>query len=172
MVASGETPPYVTMLREQYRMAPAICDLVSEDYYLGQLSTAPERRLARCTPLPPPVESRAVILIDTSSLEPTTRGPDRANAMHARLIASLVHALKAPQSDGNNARVGVFTLYRGQVAALQRAAHGHRRADVVATVHRAQGGEVDVAILDLCDAPGMGLTFSGRLLAAMTARAW
>ena len=159
MLATGDTPPYVTMLRVQYRMAPAICDLVSEDYYLGQLSTAPARRAAGATPVPPPLGTHPVVLIDTSPLEPTTRGPDRANPVHARLVAALVDAIKAPRPDGSDARVGVFTLYRGQVAALQRAASGRRPADLTATVHRAQGGEVDVAVLDLCDAPGAGVTF-------------
>jgi hypothetical protein len=180
MLATGETPPYVTMLREQYRMAPAICDLVSEDYYLGQLSTAPARRAAGAIPAPAPLGSHPVVLIDTSSLEPTMRAPDRANPVHARLVAALVDAVKAPRPDGSSARVGVFTLYRGQVAALQRAASGRRRADLTATVHRSQGGEVDVAILDLCDAPGAGVTFlranactqdGGRLLNVALTRA-
>ncbi len=180
MLATGDTPPYVTMLRVQYRMAPAICDLVSEDYYLGQLSTAPARRAAGATPVPPPLGTHPVVLIDTSPLEPTTRGPDRANPVHARLVAALVDAIKAPRPDGSDARVGVFTLYRGQVAALQRAASGRRPADLTATVHRAQGGEVDVAVLDLCDAPGAGVTFlraagcseeGGRLLNVSLTRA-
>jgi hypothetical protein len=37
--------------------------------------------------------------------------------------------------------------------------NGRRAANVTATVHRAQGGEVDVAVLDLCDGPGATPTF-------------
>jgi superfamily I DNA and/or RNA helicase len=148
------------MLRTQYRMPAAVAALVAEDYYLGRLRTG--RRRAPAIRLP--FADVPVVLVDTSGLEPTVRRGTRANPVHAAVVAAVVDAVKrAP--DGRAARVGVYTLYRDQVDALHAAQHaeqreqGARTADATATVHRAQGGEVDVAVIDLCDGPGAGVTF-------------
>jgi superfamily I DNA and/or RNA helicase len=123
-----------------------------------------------------------VVLVDTSSLEPTVAAGSRANRVHADVVAALVDRVKSGAEPGPPLRVGVFTLYVEQADALKRAqrAAGHLAADLTATVHRGQGGEVDVAVLDLCDAPGASVTFlraaaceedGGRLLNVALTRA-
>jgi hypothetical protein len=116
-----------------------VCALVSEDVYLDRLRTA-HRRVPRVRL---PFAEGAVVLVDTSGLEPTVRRGGRANAVHAAVVASLVDVVKGGGVDAVPT-VGVYTLYREQVDALRAAQRtpGHRPADVTATVHRAQGGEV------------------------------
>jgi hypothetical protein len=156
LVAAEDGDPCVVMLTAQYRMPSAVCALVSEDVYLDRLRTAHRRAPGVRLPF----ADGAVVLVDTSGLEPTVRRGGRGNRQHAVVVASLVDAIKS-SGRGAAPTVGVYTLYREQVDVLRAAqrAPGRRAADVTATVHRAQGAEVDVAIVDLCDGPGAPPTF-------------
>ena len=170
--------PFAVALRDQYRMPRSVCTLVSDLYYGGQLRTAHAR-----TPVAPlPLADVPLVLVDTSALEPTVRQGGRANPIHAEVVCAIVDMVKQSMPLGATTSVGVFSLYRDQVACLQRAqgAPGHCKADITATVHRAQGAEVAVAVVDLCDAPGAAVTFlraarcsdeGGRLLNVALSRA-
>ena len=156
--AADDAPPYAVMLRDQYRMPRALAALVSEMWYADGLRTAHVRR----TQSPLPGVEGSLVLIDTARLEPTIRRDSRANPVHARVVAAVVQAVTAHVVGGGREElsIGVFALYRDQVACLTRAQQGaRRRPDLTATVHRAQGSEVAVAVLDLCDAPGGAPTF-------------
>ena len=156
--ATDDAPSYAVALRDQYRMPPAVAALVSEMWYSGGLRTAH----ARPTQSLLPGVAAPLVLVDTARLEPTIRPGSRANTVHARVVAALVQAVTAHATElGREApSIGVLALYRDQVTCLTRAQHGaRRRAELTATVHRAQGSEVAVALMDLCDAPGTAPTF-------------
>lgn len=157
LCATEENPPGVVMLRDQMRMPRAVAELVNADYYLGQLRTAHARPPAA----PLPHVSGPVVLIDTSALEPTVARGTRANETHARVVAGLIEAISRRGAGGAPADVGVLTLYRDQVDCLNEALAraGSSPAHLVSTVHRAQGSEVGVVVLDLADAPGARVTF-------------
>lgn len=158
--------PRCVLLRTQYRMAPAIRTVVSETFYGGLLKDAPE--LADRTG---PVELR---LVDTSEYgsidlvdgEPTLlanrsekSGRSRVNVAHADLIAQLIDDLHLEgESD-----IAVITPFNAQSKQIREAlrSRGISRGfwaggGSVSTIHRAQGGERDVVILDTVDAPAPG----------------
>ena len=157
--SADDAPPYLVTLRHQYRMPRAVAALVSELWYDGGLRTAH----ARGGRSPLPGVAGPLLLVDTARLEPAISRGSRANAAHASVVAALVHAVKihAVGRGRDEPAIGVFALYRDQVTCLLRVQQGAGgyRAELTATVHRAQGSEVAVALLDLCDAPGAAPTF-------------
>lgn len=146
-VGGEEDGPLSVMLEEQWRMHPAICDVVSSVFYGGRLATAPAR-LDGAHP------ARAVALLDTASRGARSRKPSggsKANGVHAEVVVDLIEA--CPR------KVAVITPYRAQVAEI-RAALQRRCPDrlsdgsvEVATVHRFQGRDEEVVILDTTDGP-------------------
>lgn len=171
-VDSGDLP--VVMLTEQHRMARPICELVNEAWYQGRLRTAHRRPPVTI----PSIGASSVVLIDTTSLEPTVTRGTRANLVHADVIEWLVRAIRR---DGHRElSIGVLAMYREQVAEIRRRIRSSQLTANASTVHRAQGGEVDVGILDLSDAPGGFPTFlrdncassdGGRLINVAVTRA-
>ena len=148
-IATETDPSHLTVLTEQHRMAPSISAFVSEASYASRLRTAPYLRHLR-----PPVSALpggALHLLDSSPLAPTagSRKGSRYNDLHALLIAEVVRSLRAPSEESVNALV--LTPFRAQVATLNRAL---RRAGLLphaTTIHRAQGAEAEVAIVDLVE---------------------
>ncbi|HEY0970150.1 MAG TPA: AAA domain-containing protein [Gemmatimonadales bacterium] len=164
-VAREDDPPYLAMLTEQYRMAPAIADLVGSLFYGGRLRTAPvaARRKAPQWPAFPQVGS--LVLVDTTEANPRAIIPagtgSRSNAVHARIVAELVRDLvgaEPPHAAAPAAQsILVMSPYKGQVALLHKELTPLRRAYPalrLSTVHRAQGDEADTVIFCLDDAPG------------------
>ena len=143
------------MLSEQYRMAPRIRVLVSDLFYGGRLTDAPSVS-DRLTVTPP------LVLVDTESLKPEVERAEgsRANAVHVEALVQLLELLhRRGVTD-----VGIVTPYRLQSrrifqqvrARLGRAAP---TALEIATIHRFQGREKAVVILDTVDAPPGGSWF-------------
>lgn len=163
-LARGERPPWLAALRTQYRMRPEIAALVSDLFYddnplaTGR-SPAPSatRLLAGGAPL---------LYVDTSALGAWAgvaggRG-SRFNPVHAVLVAAILSALP----DGST---GVVTPYAAQerlVGALLADRFGNAARSWVSTVHRFQGNEQDVVVVDLADAygasPGPASRAAGR----------
>ena len=144
--------PYVAALRTQYRMRPEIAGLVTDLFYDDNpLATGrsaeptAERLLAGGAPL---------VWVDTSSLGAWAavagaRG-SRFNPVNAVLVAAILSALP----DGST---GVVTPYAAQerlVGALLIDRSGIAARSWVSTVHRFQGNEQDVVVVDLADADG------------------
>lgn len=176
-VAREDDPPYMVMLTEQYRMAPAIADVVSTLFYADRLRTAPEvvRRQAPHWPAHPGAGS--LVLIDTTNLDPRACVPagtqSRVNPVHAAaavdIVRSLLESCEATTPDARAGSLLVLSPYASQVlrlrdllAPMRRAARGLRAS----TVHRAQGDEADTVVFCLDDAPGAP---TSRFL---TARSW
>ncbi len=144
-----------SMLREQYRMAPPIRDLVSELFYGGRLIDAPAVS-ARPTLLPP------LVLVDTERLSPKVERSEgsRANPIHLEIVLQLLELLgRRGVTD-----VGIVTPYRLQARRILSQARSRLgrvapRGMEVATIHRFQGREKSVVILDTVDAPPGGSWF-------------
>ncbi|MEE8572818.1 MAG: AAA domain-containing protein [Gemmatimonadota bacterium] len=144
-----------SMLREQYRMAPPIRDLVSELFYGGRLVDAPAVS-ARPASLPP------LVLVDTEKLSPKVERSEgsRANPIHLEIVLQLLELLGRRGATD----VGIVTPYRLQARRIlsqvrSRLGRIAPRGLEVATIHRFQGREKSVVILDTVDAPPGGSWF-------------
>src|SRR5262249_24919744 len=156
----------VALLDVQYRMHPAIGELVGRLFYDNRLShgadDARSQPIASRAPypaLPPATVSPA----SRPSRQPSAKGASRVNPASAELVAELAREAVA----GGAASVAVISPYAAQARDLRRllAARGVAHAVECATIHRFQGRECDVVILDLVDAAPMrpGLLLSGGL---------
>jgi hypothetical protein len=157
----AETPApddSVSLLDMQYRMAPAICHTVSHLAYGGRLRTEPSvigrvATLAELGPWP----GTPLIVVDTSALAPgcvresKAGSYSRLNPMHAALTLAIATRLTRDRCES----VGLITPYRAQARLLAAGAHHTSLAGLTTagTVHRLQGSERDVVVVDLVDAP-------------------
>lgn len=137
------------MLDEQYRMAPPIRRLVSELFYGGRLRDAPE--IADRPRLACPL-----VLVDTEEEGPTVMRAEgsRTNPVHVRLVLRLLEDL----AGCDIADVAVVAPYRLHVRKLWEAARDQLGPAApagleIATIHRFQGREKSVVVLDTVDAP-------------------
>ncbi len=148
-VPDPERSDVVAMLDVQYRMHPAIGSLVGGLFYAGRLThSAPHAEaIAARAPFP----GQAVTVVDArSTCERSTKGSSRTNAISAAITADL--ALEAAR--GGSDSVAVITPYAAQASEIRRLLVARRIADAVecSTIHRFQGRECDVVIIDLVDA--------------------
>jgi hypothetical protein len=138
-----------SMLEEQYRMRPAIRSLVSDLFYGGRLTDAVQ--VGAGDP-----GGAALVMLETGPLSPavTRVGGSRENAAHVEAIVQLLELLGREGA----ADVGVVTPYRVQTRSLWRAVRSRlgRTAPAgleISTIHRFQGREKSVVVLDTVDAP-------------------
>lgn len=152
------------MLDLQYRMAPEIRELVSEFFYGGRLRDAPEIAERAAGQAAPAVGAAAaggttpgaVAVLDTSGLDPRVERVDgsRRNRTHAEAVADFVGAAARDGIDD----IAVVSPYRAQTRHLSdlvrrrlgRAAPANLE---VSTIHRFQGREKRLVIIDTVDAP-------------------
>ncbi len=152
------------MLDLQYRMAPDIRELVSEFFYGGRLRDAPEIAERAAGQAAPAVGAAAaggttpgaVTVLDTSGLDPRVERVDgsRRNRTHAEAVADFVGAAASGGIDD----IAVVSPYRAQTRHLSdlvrrrlgRAAPANLE---VSTIHRFQGREKRLVIIDTVDAP-------------------
>lgn len=150
--------PSVTLLDVQYRMAESIASVVSDFGYEGRLKTDPNAsRTVRPVIEGPPFPGDEVVVVDTSLLEPACTREARAssysrfNVVHGALAVTLAAAAAR-----TGRSVGLITPYRAQARLMNVLAspmNEREQAVTAATVHRFQGSERDVVIVDLVDAP-------------------
>jgi len=139
----GQADDRRIVLREQYRMAPAVAHVISTVFYSGALRTA-----TGVEDVPPGMA--AVALVDTSALNPVVeqQGRSRTNPIHVDLVARLARlALKATTGS-----IAVITPFAAQARALRSALPTDTRLRI-RTIHQLQGGEADTVIFDVCDGP-------------------
>jgi superfamily I DNA and/or RNA helicase len=150
----GEKSTELIALRDQYRMREPISDLISETFY-------PEhtlRTMIDSSNLPTPWGNEAFLFFDTNSLEPessTVNGKSRRNLMHALTVSAIAdHLFK----DGWDLKAtaaksfGIITPYAKQASIIERMLSADPERHVkggVSTVHRFQGNERDLMIIDL-----------------------
>jgi len=150
----GEKSTELIALRDQYRMREPISDLISETFY-------PEhtlRTVAEKTDKPSPWGNEAFIFFDTTSLEPessTVNGKSRRNLMHALTIQAVAEQLF---EDGWELKstakksFGIITPYAKQSSFIESLLTTDPDRHVkggISTVHRFQGNERDLMIIDL-----------------------
>lgn len=148
----------VTLLDIQYRMAEEIARIVSDFGYGGRLQTDLQaNRRVRAVTEGPPFPGCAVTLVDTTQLDPACAKEARAssysrfNALHAALAVSL-----AESAARTGRSVALITPYRAQARLMNALVKSMKTPEpgiVAATVHRFQGSERDVVMVDLVDAP-------------------
>jgi len=155
----------VEMLKEQYRMDDQICRLISNRMYKGELHTA-SGRIAPTRKPPAPFDNPLTI-VDTSPIWPFVSRDQfnsRYNLMNALAIRNLCrffqscdHLVETNETTGERINlVGVCTPYAAQSKVLQRVFESSGFKDVVetGTVHRYQGDEKQVMIIDIPDSHG------------------
>ncbi|MCG8468168.1 MAG: AAA domain-containing protein [Gemmatimonadetes bacterium] len=137
------------MLDVQYRMAPEIRAIVSDSFYGGRLRDAEE-----VSERPPSL--RAVRLFDTSGLEPIVERLDgsRRNPAHADVIMSFLGRL-AREGFGDIAVVSPYRAQTRHLRDLVRRRLGRAAPEdlQVSTIHRFQGREKRIVVIDTVDAP-------------------
>ena len=151
---TSEDSSELIALRDQYRMRAPISDLISETFY-------PEhtlRTVAEKKDKPTPWGNESFILFDTASLEPessTVNGKSRRNFMHALTVEAIAEQLF---DDGWELKstakksFGIITPYAKQsnfIESLLTADSDKHVKGGISTVHRFQGNERDLMIIDL-----------------------
>lgn len=170
---------FVALLDTQYRMHPAIGQLVSELYYEGYLQNDESTKSVIDITNRPPYSQSPLVLLDTQNQTQcqTTGRYSRINEKSGQLAADL--ALCAHKAGIQS--IGVITPYNEQAKLIR-----HLMRDLglksdsaeSSTVHRFQGQERDLIILDTADAaplkPGVllnGSASSANLLNVSLSRA-
>ncbi len=142
----------VALLDVQYRMHPAIGELVGRMFYGGRLrhSASGTAEIAAR----PPFVNQAIAIVNTSSTcERSANGTSRINVTSAQATAELADEAVR----GGSTSIAVITPYAAQASEIRRLLAARRLDDLVecSTIHRFQGQERDVVILDLVDAAPM-----------------
>jgi hypothetical protein len=151
-IPDPERSDAVAMLDVQYRMHPAIGALVGGLFYGGRLvhgAAGTDAIAAR-----PPFPDQAVVVVDTkSTCQRSAKGSSRINLVSAEVTADL--ALEAVR--GGATSIAVITPYAAQASEIRKLLAARRIGDGVecSTIHRFQGRECDVVIIDLVDAAPM-----------------
>ena len=144
--------PLVALLDTQYRMVPEIGDLVGELFYDGRLRHGGSSAAGVAAGLP--FADAPLIVVDTRGKTHCERGPrgrSRINVGSASTCAAL--ALRA--SDGA-CTVAIITPYAAQARAIRAQLDASELGTVeCSTIHRFQGQERDVVIIDLVDTADM-----------------
>jgi superfamily I DNA and/or RNA helicase len=154
----------VAMLDVQYRMHPVIGALVGRLFYDGRLQHGADAAINTAIAARAPYPDMPLIIVDTASRTTCQRaanGTSRVNPASAEITAGL--AFDAVTAGAGS--VAVITPYAAQARDIRRQLATRRVGDAVecSTIHRFQGRECDVVIIDLVDAAPMrpGLLLSG-----------
>jgi hypothetical protein len=175
-VNQGRVLPHLAKLTTQFRSREELCSLINERFYGGDLTS----RYVDQQPMnfPPSMAFLAdhpVVLIDSSDLAPTAQsvGRSRANLVHALLVRRLCLGLRAGVSQDTESRIGVIAPYRAQVELVEDLLNeAGLRGVSVGTVHRFQGEERKLIVLDLTEGPphSLGSFLSATALTETGAR--
>jgi hypothetical protein len=167
-VAEPLSSPLVAMLDVQYRMHPLIGELVSDLFYAGRLKHGGDPATRERIAAREPHGGAPLVVLDTAgctTCQPGAGGQSRINVTTADLCVDL--AIRAVRAGADS--VAIITPYVDQARAIRaRLKDAGGQADVrqieCSTVHRFQGQERDVIILDTVDAEPMkpGVLLSER----------
>ncbi|HEU0036931.1 MAG TPA: AAA domain-containing protein [Kofleriaceae bacterium] len=150
------TSDVVAMLDVQYRMHPAIGALVGGLFYGDRLVHRGDPAVLEAIVARAPFPGRPLAIVDTrasTACERSAKGSSRVNPRSAQITAAL--ALEAVRDGASS--VAVITPYAAHAVEIRRLLAAQRIADVVecSTIHRFQGRECDVVVIDLVDAAPM-----------------
>ena len=167
-----EAMPHLVALGTQYRMREPICAVINELFYADH-----PLRSDPCVGRGGdgfPLSAAPLLYVNTAPFHPWTAlrtGTfSRYNLFHALLVRNIILHLGAtgflPPAGEPNEAVGAVAPYASQARLIQTLLDdrlGPRAAGIAATVHRFQGNEKRVMLLDLTDSIGARL---GRFLQA------
>jgi predicted nucleic acid-binding Zn-ribbon protein len=165
-VNSGARPKRTVMLEEQSRMHDQICRMISGPMYRSRLRSF-DYNPAEIIP-PAPFETTLTI-VDTSTILPFVNRDSvgsRYNLMHGLAVRNLVHHFQRDGYLTSGKRLGVCSPFAAQAKLLKRLIadlHIGDRVDA-GTVHRYQGNEKEMMVIDIPD--GLGEPRPGRWLDA------
>ncbi len=160
------TGEMTVMLDVQYRMHPAIGDLVSDLFYSGRLrhgeNTAERGDIAGRKPF----AGRPLVLVDTRG-QTTCATQDGSYSRYNERTAQLCLDLALEAIHDGIESVAIITPYVAQSRLIRRLLAGlpnSGEAIECQTVHRFQGGERDMVILDTVDAAPLspGVLLAGQ----------
>ena len=171
LVEAGEQHACLFTLTTQFRSKPEIVSLINGHFYAGKLLTqySGGEPVVYSDPLAV-LNTQAVVIVDSSSLSPLgqSTAKSKANLLHALLVRSIVKQLQICSSPQIQDQLGVIAPYRPQVDLIQDLLSEEQLSSVaVGTVHRFQGEERKIIILDLTESPPHRL---GGFLAATSPR--
>ena len=165
-VAEPLSSPLVAMLDVQYRMHPVIGELVSDLFYSGRLKHGSETATCERIAALEPYAGAPLVVLDTAgrtTCHQGSTGQSRVNVNTGKISTDL--ALQAVATGAGT--VAIITPYVDQARAIRsllKERSGGAPAIECSTVHRFQGQERDVVILDTVDADPMkpGVLLSER----------
>lgn len=142
-------------LTRQFRSHQDLCELINKRFYGGDLTSHyTEKAKLNFTSSVEYLRDNRIVLIDTSELDGAGQFVDgsKSNLMHALLIRRLCVDLAEMSEDPSAISVGVIAPYRPQVELIQGLlAEKDLSGIAVGTVHRFQGDERAVMVLDLTE---------------------
>lgn len=155
-VNSGAKPKRTVMLQEQSRMHDQICQMISGPMYGNRLRTSAHRPAES---LPPAPFESTLTVIDTSTILPfVNRDPVRSryNLMHGLAVRNLVHRFGQDGYLTSGRRVGICSPFAAQAKLLKRLIADLQLGSLVdaGTVHRYQGNEKEMMVIDIPDGLG------------------
>ena len=155
-VAEPLSSPLVAMLDVQYRMHPIIGALVSDLFYSGRLNHGGDMSRLESLAALEPYSGYPLIVLDTARRTSCQQGAGQSRINVKTADACVDLAIRAARSGAES--VAIITPYADQArtmrALLKRQADSARGIEC-STVHRFQGQECDVVILDTVDADPM-----------------
>jgi hypothetical protein len=170
-VDQGESLPHLAKLVTQFRSRAELCSLINERFYGGGLASRyVDRDPIQFSLSLAFLADHPLVLIDSSDLSPVGQsvGRSRANMLHALLVRRVCLSLRAGGSRENESQIGVISPYRAQVDLIEELlSEAGLHGVCVGTVHRFQGEERKIMILDLTESPPHSL---GSFLSASTLR--
>ena len=145
----GRNTKNLIMLKKQYRMQSNICNLVNSFMYQGNLETAKDQEVENI--IPDFYEN--IVIIDTSKVFPFSqkKGTSYYNLMHAMITRNLINIFN--KHSKKKLSIGVCSPYTAQ-ARMHSSLNQDTNNVTAGTVHRFQGDEKDIMILDTVDSLG------------------
>jgi len=158
-VKSSQKPNHLVKLTTQYRMEPEICSLINKAFYDGDLKNGSGAGSIKAKEAYPDIVSSPLTLIDSSKQYPFAnfkpRTFSRYNILHAIGIRNLAFYLKQEGFIKTTEDVGIVTPYAAQAKFINKICTEMGLNEVeTGTVHRFQGNEKDLIILDITDSYG------------------
>jgi hypothetical protein len=155
----------MVMLHTQRRMDRAICELISEPMYGGDLETGVKKEWPRKPPTP---YDGTLTIVDTSDLWPfesVNAFFSRFNIMHALLARNLAWHFNRQGYIQSNTDLAICTPYAAQSKLIRKLLDGEglERLVQVGTVHSFQGDERNAIVLELPESYG-GARMLGQFL--------
>ena len=145
----------VALLDTQYRMEPTIGALVGDLFYDGKLRTGvmvERSKLAGLGPCP----NAALVVVDTTDRTRCERAPNGSSRVNVNSADICCDVAAEVASGGEASSIAVITPYAAQARAVRDKLGARRLANVeCSTIHRFQGQERDVVIIDLVDTAPM-----------------